>query len=388
VVTDRVHSAEHKVEGASVRLDALSKRFGEVEAVQPLDLDIGAGELVVLVGPSGCGKTTVLRMIAGLEDPTTGTVALDGRDVTALEPASRDIAMVFQNYALYPHMTVAQNLAFGLRMRRMPKDEIAARVQRTAAVLGVKDLLARRPAQLSGGQRQRVALGRATVREPRVFLFDEPLSNLDAKLRAEMRQEIAELHRRLNATMIFVTHDQVEAMTLGERIAVLRDGRLQQYAAPLEVYRKPANLFVAKFIGTPRINTVAGAVGSGTGGAEGQRGREEEQNGRDRESGEFRCEAFTLPLARASRAGPAVLAVRPEDLTVTAPDDPACDLVVEVDRLEPLGNEILAHVRRPPDCQWIVRARADWPGRAGDRVGLRIDRSRIHLFDAPSGARL
>jgi len=376
------------LEGASVRLDALSKRFGEVEAVQPLDLDVGAGELVVLVGRCACGKTTVLRMIAGLEDPTTGTVALDGRDVTTREPAARDIAMVFQNYALYPHMTVAQNLAFGLRMRRLAKDEIAARVQRAAAVLGIEGLLARRPAQLSGGQRQRVALGRATVREPRVFLFDEPLSNLDAKLRAEMRQEIAELHRRLNATMIFVTHDQVEAMTLGERIAVLRDGRLQQHAPPLDVYRKPANLFVAEFIGIPGINTAAGVVGSGMGGTEGPRDRGEGQRGRDGGSGEFRCEAFALALERAFRAGPAVLAVRPEDLAVTAPDDPACDLVVEVDRLEPLGNEILAHVRRLPDCRWIVRARADWPGRPGDRVGLRIDRSRVHLFDSVSGARL
>jgi ABC-type sugar transport system ATPase subunit len=356
-----------------VRLTALAKTFGEVTAVRPLDLDVAPGELVVLVGPSGCGKTTVLRMIAGLEDPSGGTVAIDGRDVTSVEPADRDIAMVFQNYALYPHMTVAENLAFGLRMRRMPRSEIAARVDRAAVVLGLRGLLDRRPAQLSGGQRQRVALGRATVREPRVFLFDEPLSNLDAKLRAEMRQEIAALHRRLEATMIFVTHDQVEAMTLGHRIAVLRDGRLQQYARPLDLYREPANLFVAEFIGTPAINT----AGTETGGPAGRI-----------DDGRFRGGALDLELGRPLSDQPAVIAIRPEDVALGAPDGTGTDVVADVDRVEPLGNEVLVHVRRDDDFQWIVRARADWPGGPGDRVGLRLERARIHLFDPHTGNRL
>jgi ABC-type sugar transport system ATPase subunit len=366
--------------GAGVRLTGLGKRFGDVTAVHPLDLEIAPGELVVLVGPSGCGKTTVLRMIAGLEDPTSGAVALDGHDVTGVEPADRDIAMVFQNYALYPHMTVAKNLAFGLRMRGMASAEITTRVDRAAAVLGIQDLLDRRPGQLSGGQRQRVALGRATVREPRVFLFDEPLSNLDAKLRAEMRQEIADLHRRLQATMIFVTHDQVEAMTLGQRIAVLHDGRLQQYATPLDVYREPANLFVAGFIGVPGINTVAGVMERGDAAA------------RQRGSGEsvsmFRCAAFSAAAGVPVRTGPAVLAVRPEDVELVDSADSSVDLLVEIDRLEPLGNEILVHVRRDPDLRWVVRARADWPGCAGERVGLRLDRTRVHVFDPATGERL
>jgi len=365
--------------GAGVRLTALAKRFGTVTAVQPLDLDVAPGELAVLVGPSGCGKTTVLRMIAGLEDPSAGAVAIGGRDVTGVEPADRDIAMVFQNYALYPHMTVAENLAFGLRMRRMPRSEIAARVARAAEVLGLEALLDRRPAQLSGGQRQRVALGRATVREPRVFLFDEPLSNLDAKLRAEMRQEIAGLHRRLGVTMIFVTHDQVEAMTLGQRIAVLRDGQLQQFAPPLDVYREPANLFVAQFIGTPGINTIAGMVGSTK--QAGQRGREEGRGG-------FRCAALQVDVAGGIREGPAVLAVRPEDVGLVDGADPGADCVADVERMEPLGNEILVHVRRDPDLHWVVRARPDASVRTGERVGLRLEQARVHLFDPDSGSRL
>jgi ABC-type sugar transport system ATPase subunit len=273
---------------------------------------------------------------------------------------------VFQNYALYPHMTVAQNLTFGLRMRRMPGAEIASRLQRTAAVLGLESLLDRRPGQLSGGQRQRVALGRAIVRDPRVFLFDEPLSNLDATLRAEMRQEIATLHRRLGATTILVTHDQVEAMTLGARIAVLRDGRLQQFAPPLDLYRSPANLFVAVFIGTPRINTVHGQVAGGV----------------------FHAAGLQVPVEGSPRDGPAVLAIRPEDLTLRGGSDPAADLAVEIDRLEPLGNELLVHVCRQPELRWIVRTRPDWSGAAGARAGLQLARPRIHLFDPSTESRL
>ena len=258
---------------SGISLRRLEKRFGEVVAVHPLDLDIDPGALVVLVGPSGCGKTTVLRMIAGLEDPTAGELRIGDRDVTALEPAERDVAMVFQNYALYPHMSVRENLAFGLRMRGHGRDDIASRVARAASVLGLDSMLDRKPAQLSGGQKQRVAFGRAMVRDPQVFLFDEPLSNLDARLRADMRREIADLHARLGVTMVYVTHDQVEAMTLGERIAVMRDGRLQQYAPPLEIYRRPANLYVATFIGTPAINLAAGRVDAGRGAATFNAGR-------------------------------------------------------------------------------------------------------------------
>ena len=355
--------------GAPVRLVGLTKRFGDVTAVAPLDLAVEPGELVVLVGPSGCGKTTVLRMIAGLEAPTAGQVWIGERDVSAVEPAHRDIAMVFQSYALYPHMTVRENLAFGLRMRRIPGAEVGRLVARAACVLGLEGLLDRKPGQLSGGQRQRVALGRVIVREPRVFLFDEPLSNLDAQLRAEMRHELADLHRRLAATMVFVTHDQVEAMTLGGRIAVLRDGVLQQYAAPLEVYQRPANLFVARFVGTPEINWADGRTGGPADGA-------------------FRCEAFSVTVGRATSGGSVTLAVRPEDIAVVGPEDSHADLVVEVNRLEPLGNELLVYVTRDPGLRWVVRARADWPGRAGERVGLRLDRARVHLFDTVTGARL
>jgi multiple sugar transport system ATP-binding protein len=354
---------------AAVRLVGLTKRFGDVPALAPLDLTIEPGELAVLVGPSGCGKTTVLRLIAGLEDPTAGEVWIGGREVTAVEPAERDIAMVFQQYALYPHMNVADNLAFGLRMRRTPADEVARRVDRAARVLGLESLLGRKPGQLSGGQRQRVALGRAIVREPRVFLFDEPLSNLDAQLRAGMRQELADLHRRLATTMVFVTHDQVEAMTLGGRIAVLDRGVLQQYGPPLEVYRRPANLFVARFVGTPEINTADRWTGGPA----------------DRE---FRCPAFSIVLDRDFPGAAGTLAIRSEDIALVGSEDRTADFAVTVERLEPLGNELLVHLSREPDLRWVVRTRPEWSGRAGETVGLRLDRSRVHLFDAVTGARL
>ena len=245
---------------AQVRLANLSKRFGQTEAVRSVDLEVEDHEFLVLVGPSGCGKTTILRMIAGLEEPTTGDIHIGDRRVNELSPKDRDIAMVFQNYALYPHMTVYENMAFGLKLRKTPKVEIDERVRQAADMLGLQDLLDRRPKALSGGQRQRVAMGRAIVRKPALFLFDEPLSNLDAKMRVEMRKEILRLHRNIKATMIYVTHDQVEAMTLGDRIVVMRDGLIEQVDDPESVFDNPATLFVARFIGSPPMNIFEGEL--------------------------------------------------------------------------------------------------------------------------------
>src|SRR2546430_4095635 len=256
---------------ASVTLRGLTKAFdaGTRPALQELSLEVRDGEFLVLLGPSGCGKTTALRCIAGLEEPTAGAVLIDEREVTHLPPAARDVAMVFQNYALYPHLTARGNIAFGLEVRGVAAPEIARRVQETAQRLGLTELLDRRPAQLSGGQRQRVALGRAIVRAPRAFLFDEPLSNLDARLRGELRAELLALHRALGATMVYVTHDQMEAMTMGQRIAVLHEGRLRQLGTPADVYQRPADVFVARFIGSPGMNVLAGrGRGMGEGGGE------------------------------------------------------------------------------------------------------------------------
>ena len=244
---------------AEVTFSGVTKRFdGDVLAVDALDLEIADGELVVLVGPSGCGKSTALRMVAGLDEPSAGTITIGDRDVAGVSPAARDVAMVFQSYALYPHMTVAKNLAFPLERRHMKKDEVRRRVAEVSAMLGLDELLRRKPAQLSGGQRQRVAMGRALARDPAVFLLDEPLSNLDAALRSELRAELKRLHAQVGTTMVFVTHDQVEAMTLGDRIAVLDGGRLQQFSTPDVIYRRPCNLFVARFVGSPSMNLLPG----------------------------------------------------------------------------------------------------------------------------------
>ncbi len=244
----------------SIRLTEVQKSFGDVEVIRPLNLEIEDGEFVVFVGPSGCGKSTLLRLIAGLEDTTAGSISIDGQDATDLPPGKRGLAMVFQSYALYPHMTVRKNIAFPMRMAKLPKEEQAKRIEAAAEVLNLTDYLERRPGQLSGGQRQRVAIGRAIVREPSAFLFDEPLSNLDAALRVGMRLEISELHKRLETTMIYVTHDQIEAMTMADKIVVLNEGVIEQVGSPLELYRAPGNLFVASFIGSPMMNIIEGEM--------------------------------------------------------------------------------------------------------------------------------
>jgi ABC-type sugar transport system ATPase subunit len=324
----------------------------------------------VFLGPSGCGKTTALRLIAGLEEPTAGEIYIDDRLVNEVEPAHRDIAMVFQNYALYPHMSVRSNLGFGLKMRKTPRAEADQKVEWAASVLGLGPLLDRRPGQLSGGQRQRVALGRAMVREPRVFLFDEPLSNLDARLRLEMRSEIAELHQRLGRTMIFVTHDQTEAMTLGQRIVVLEDGTVQQVGTPLSVYREPANRFVAEFIGMPSINMVEGDLS-----VEGP-------------SSVFQTEGLRLPVVSRAHAGPATLAIRPEAIGLLGPESPEIDFVSSIRRLEPLGNETHVHFDGPSGSAWIARAEPESALRTGDRIGVKLDRAGLHLFGGPGMGRL
>src|ERR1700693_776344 len=320
---------------AQVAMRSLNKKFDEVHAVKDVNLDIRDKEFMVLVGPSGCGKTTTLRMVAGLESISSGRVLIDDKVVNDLAPMDRDIAMVFQNYALYPHMSVYDNMAFALKMRKFARAEIAKRVNEAAEILGIHDYLKRKPRQLSGGQRQRVALGRAIVRHPQVFLFDAPLSNLDAKLRVQMRVELKKLHLRLRTTAIYVTHDQVEAMTLGDRVVVMRDGRVQQVGDPLELYNPPANLFVAGFIGSPAMNFATVRIASENGAlwalSEGIR--------------------LKMPEALAQRLAPCsdkevTLGIRPEDLTVAGSADldlPCFDAVVEV--VEQLGSEILLGIK-------------------------------------------
>ena len=357
------HRRRHD-EGRSVAqpvvLKSVEKRFGDVIAVAAVDLEVRPGELMVLVGPSGCGKSTLLRLVAGLEEASAGEVWIGGRRVDDVAPGDRDVAMVFQSYALYPHMTVAQNLGFGLRVRGAARAETAARVGEVATVLGLSELLSRRPGQLSGGQRQRVALGRAMVRDPGVFLFDEPLSNLDAGLRLRTRDEIAALHQRLGTTMIFVTHDQVEALSLGQRVAVMDRGRVLQVGTPDEVYRKPANLFVAGFVGSPPINRL--------------------QLGRDRggllAGGPLR---FTGDWA----FDDATLGARPEDLVVDAPTP---DFVAGVVRVEALGSEQRVHLDGPGNATWVARAPPALEVATGDRVGVAVEWKRSHLF-GPDGER-
>ncbi len=348
-----------------VVLRGVEKRFGEVTAVAAVDLEVRAGELLVLVGPSGCGKSTLLRLVAGLEEPDAGEVWIGGRPVDDVAPGDRDVAMVFQSYALYPHMTVAQNLGFGLRVRGAGRAEIEERVGRAAEALGLAELLGRRPGQLSGGQRQRVALGRAMVRDPGVFLFDEPLSNLDAGLRLRTRDEIAALHRRLGTTMIFVTHDQVEALSLGQRVAVMDEGRVQQVGTPREIYRRPANLFVAGFVGSPPINRLPLA--------------------RDRRN---RLAGGPFVFPGASPHPTATLAVRPEDLAIATPGPPPHPppFPATVLRVESLGAEQRVHLDGPAGAAWVARTSPALPVSPGDSVRVSVAWDRAHLF-GPDGSR-
>jgi multiple sugar transport system ATP-binding protein len=360
---------------AQVLMKELNKRYDEVHAVKDVNLQIRDKEFIVLVGPSGCGKTTTLRMVAGLEEITAGEIMIGDRVVNDLPPKDRDIAMVFQNYALYPHMTVYDNMAFGLKMRKFPKPEIEKRVREAAEILGIQELLKRKPRQLSGGQRQRVAVGRAIVRHPQVFLFDEPLSNLDAKLRVQMRVELKRLHERLETTAIYVTHDQVEAMTLGDRVVVMRDGWIQQVGEPLELYAKPANRFVAGFIGSPAMNFAEVTVAEA--------------------SGALWAEAPGLRLAvspaqagrlKAYKGQGVSLGIRPEDVHVATSADPdqySFQATVEV--VEPLGAEVLLDTRAG---QHAIVARVDPASRAKvhDSLRLAVNPERLHFFDAKTEA--
>jgi len=380
---------------SDIVIDHVTKIYpGGVRATDDVSLEVESGEFMVLVGPSGCGKSTLMRMIAGLEDVTEGAILIGGRDVTELSPRHRDVAMVFQNYALYPHMTVRKNLGYGLRVHKTPRADVERRVAEVARLLGLEELLDRRPAALSGGQRQRVAMGRAIVREPAAFLMDEPLSNLDAKLRVSMRAELSRLHERLGVTTVYVTHDQVEAMTLGQRVAVMRDGRIQQVDAPQNLYHQPANLFVAAFIGSPSMNLVEATVIDG--------------------SVDFA--GFTLPLAsgrRPARPGKLILGIRPESFEDAAFADPTLPQIeVEVSVVEELGAD--AHVIFPIDAPRVtaedLEAATDEPLEgliADDRrslfnarvnprttattkqpLRLAVDSTEFHFFDPETGATL
>jgi multiple sugar transport system ATP-binding protein len=377
---------------AAIRLESVNKVYpGAVQAVHDVDLEIRSGEFMVLVGPSGCGKTTLLRMIAGLEEVTAGAVWIGDRNVTELTARERDIAMVFQNYALYPHMSVEQNLGYGLRVRKTDRQLVKQRVREVATLLGLEDLLERRPAALSGGQRQRVAMGRAIVREPAAFLMDEPLSNLDAKLRVGMRTELARLHDQLGTTTVYVTHDQVEAMTLGQRVAVMRDGYLQQVDTPQQLYRHPANLFVAAFMGSPSMNLVEAAIADG----------------------HVEFGGFRIPLSGSRPTATVIVGLRPQALEDAAFADPSLPTIeVTPAVVEELGSAL--HVIFPVDAEPIdvdaTRAAAEAAppallardrrvlftaevnevstAQVGTPLKLALDPSRLHFFDPESGSAL
>jgi multiple sugar transport system ATP-binding protein len=358
---------------AGVKLTNVSKYFGDVIAVKDFSLDIHDREFLVLVGPSGCGKSTTLRMVAGLEEMSAGDIYIGDTLVNDLPPKDRDIAMVFQSYALYPHMNVYENMAFGLKLRRVPLPDIDRRVREAAAILEIGELLRRRPGELSGGQRQRVALGRAIVREPKVFLMDEPLSNLDAKLRVQMRAELIRLHARLQTTVIYVTHDQIEAMTMGTRIVVMKDGLIQQVAAPRDLYERPANLFVAGFIGSPPMNTFPCRLEV------------------DGDSVRLSNSTFTLTFPAGQFPGierlsgrEVVCGVRPEHVRLDGAyveAHPGARLPAAIAVVEPMGPEVIVHLK-VGGHPFAARAPGDFRGKIGDNVSLALETGRLHLFDA------
>jgi len=344
-----------------VILEGLTKKFGNVVAVNNVNLEIKDGSFMVLLGPSGCGKTTILRLIAGLEKPTEGRIYIDDRDVTELSPKDRDIAMVFQTYSLYPHMTVYENIAFPLRIRRIKRDELDRRVREVADMLGLSEMLHKKPRELSGGQRQRVAMGRAIIRKPRVFLFDEPLSNLDAKLRIQMRAELSRLHKQLGITSIYVTHDQVEAMTLGDEIAVINKGEIQAVGEPLEIYKKPNNIFVAGFIGAPPMNIIKGEI----------------------KDSEFISDKLRVQLSNPPIQGDCTIGIRPEHVEVVEGD--GIEGTVEV--VEAVGSESILYVDSGGK-RIVIKTLKSGPFRIGDKVHFRFLPDKIHYFSPDTGLRI
>ena len=349
---------------ATLDIQGLRKSFGATEVLRQIDLSLNDGEMLVIVGASGCGKSTLLRLVAGLEQPTGGRIVIGGRDVTALDPSERDIAMVFQNYALYPHMSVFDNMAYGLRIRGLSRGEIARKVEEAAALLGLETLLARKPRQLSGGQRQRVAMGRAIVRDPKLFLFDEPLSNLDAKLRVQMRAEIRKLQRRLGVTSLYVTHDQVEAMTLGDRLLILHEGRPAQLATPMEVFERPADTYVAGFVGSPTMNFLPGRL-------------THEGTAVQLNSG------LLIPLTGRRRGDKVIVGIRPEHLTPGGEG-----LRLTVDLIEPLGSETLLHGRICADDGIAIVVKCAGAFAPVDSVSVSVQANRAQVFDAATGKRI
>ena len=358
---------------ADLKIEGVRKSFGDQEVIRGVDLSVSHGEFLVFVGPSGCGKSTMLRLITGLEDVSEGRIFIDGRDVTRDKPSKRGVAMVFQSYALFPHMTVEQNIGFGLRLSKVPKETISRRVAETAAILQVEDLLSRKPRQLSGGQRQRVAIGRSIIGNPKVFLFDEPLSNLDAALRVQMRLEVARLHKRLGTTVVYVTHDQTEAMTLADRIVVLNNGVIEQTGSPIELYERPVNKFVASFIGSPAMNFLEGELANADGAME------------------LRIGTASIKAARLSSMAalpmPVAFGIRPEHIQIVGADDGQLQAKIEI--VEKLGSESVVYFQTGiSHTPLVVRAPPGLPLAPGGNAGLRFDLENMHLFGTDGRALL